>query len=864
MQATIAIDRVQIGKKSRLELYCRRAAAQCGWNNTGVPIPVPKLAARPAGAIHLYLIPRAARTTGPLLLLAALLGGTARAAGPPAETTPSAQLDEIEVVATGLFPGIGVAAGLVPTHVQRIGAETIGRQHEHDMGEVLNSSATSVNVNDTEGNPFQRDVTFRGFAASPVLGTAQGISVFVDGVRVNEAFGDTVSWDLIAPATIAEVSIVPGSNPVYGLNTLAGAIAVRTKRGMDRQGATVECEAGSFGRKACSAEGGGVSNGLDYFAAVDGYRDHGWGAQNASELHHYFGQVGWRREASDLALSVTAGHSDLLGNQTIPLEFLANPTQPYTYPDRTINDLVATNLMGRLIVSDRWTAAGSLHYRRLVTSSVNSNVNGEFDPGLYVSVANSPTTNELNDIAQHRPGASGQLSQNSTVAGLANQLTLGGEWERGSTDFTQRSQAAGFARNTSSGEVAKLQASLHALNELAGVYVNDTLSVNERVALTVATRYSRAHVRLEDRLGDANNGNDVYARWLPAAGLSMKVSPRLRAYANYGEAMRVPSPVESTCADPAAPCQLPNAFVSDPPLRAVRAQSYEAGLEGSIGSHWNWNAALFRTTLLDDIEFIGTGIGAFNSGYFENVGSTRRQGLELGLTGRDGRFSVSAHYGYTDATFRSELRLYSPTNTAANPVSVSCAGGNPCVVSPDLYADTIDVHPGDHLPGVARHNARLRLDFDWRANLSIGAELVGQSSQFARGDENNRDSRGPVPGFTIINADLHYSPRPHLSLFARVSNIFDRRYSTFGVLGTNYFAGANGKYVTPVPVAIPPVEVPVSASTGGAQGPTAVTGGGVTTGVTDVAIGTPQATQFRSVGPPRGVWLGVTYSFGGA
>ncbi len=828
-------------------------------------IPVPKPAARPTGRSRCYLIPPAARRVAGLWLVTVLVAGTARAGAPASEAAPNPQLQEIEVVATGLFPGIGVAAGLVPTHIQRIGADTIGRQHEHDMGEVLNSSATSVNVNDTEGNPFQRDVTFRGFAASPVLGTPQGISVFVDGVRVNEAFGDTVSWDLIAPATIAEVSIVPGSNPVYGLNTLAGAITVRTKRGTDHQGTTVECEAGSFGRRACSAQAGGVTGGVDYFAAADGYRDHGWGAQNASELQHYFGQLGWRRDRTDVALGVTAGHSDLHGNQTIPLEFLANPTQPYTYPDRTVNDLFATNLTGRLLVSDRWTAAGSLHYRRLLTSSVNSNVNGEFDPGLYVSQSNAPTSNALNDVAQYRPGASAQLTQNSTVAGLDNQLTVGGEWERGSTDFMQRSQPAGFARDTSSGEVPKLQASLHALNEMGGVYVNDTLSLTERLSLTVATRYSRAHVRLEDKIGTANNGDDVYARWLPAAGLSMKLTPRLRAYANYGEAMRVPSPVESTCADPSAPCQLPNAFVSDPPLRAVRAQSYEAGLEGALGRAWSWNAALFRTTLLDDIQFVGTGIGALNSGYFENIGSTRRQGLELGLTGREGRFSASAHYGYTDATFRSELRLYSPTNTTANTGTVNCATGNPCVIGPDRYADTIDVRAGDRLPGVARHNARLRLDFDWRTDLSVGAEVIGQSSQFARGDENNRDSRGPVPGFTIVNADLHYTPRPHLNLFLRVSNIFDRRYSTFGVLGTNYFAGANGKYVTPVPVKVPPVEVPVSATPGGAPPPTPASGNGsVTSGVTEVAIGTPEPTQFRSVGPPRGMWLGVSYSFGGA
>ena len=772
-------------------------------------------------------------------------------------------LPEVEVVATGLFPGIGVPADLVPIHVQRISHEDVARLHEHEMGEVLNSAATGVNVNDTQGNPFQRDVTYRGFAASPVLGTPQGISVYIDGVRINEAFGDTVSWDLISPNALSELAIIPGSNPVYGLNTLAGAISITTKRGFNSRGGSLECTAGSFARQACSAELGGISGDTDYYATADRYQDRGWGQQNPSTLQHAFAQVGRRLANADVSLSVTAATSDLFGNQTIPVSFLDNPSQAYTYPDETDNRLFTVNLKGRTIIADAWTLAGTVHYRQLSTQSVNSNVNGGFDPTSVVSVSNSATQNVIDHIAQRRPGASVQASRDAALLGSRHSLTVGAEWERGHTEFTQQDQAAGFARNTYSLEATVLSTHLTAMNELKGIYANDVVRLTDRVSLSLTTRYSRAHTQLNDLLGSANNGDDTYSRWLPAAGLSWQMSPLVRGYANYGEAMRVPSPVESTCANPSAPCQLPNAFVSDPPLKAVRAQSFEVGLDGRLGGALEWNVAVFRTTLLDDIQFVGAGAGSINSGYFQNIGATRRQGLELGLNGRRGRLRTAFHYAFTDATFRSPLEIFSPNNSSNMPASVVCGAAGPCSI--DASGGTINVHPGDRLPGVPRHNVRVRVDLDVDSNFGIGAEVQAQSSQYARGDENNQDARGPMPGFAVVNLDARYAARRRLSLYARVSNLFDRRYSTFGVLGTNYFAGSSGNYVSPVPITLPPSTSGPGPVSNVPDGGSTVPGApyGVTTGVTEVTIGEPLPTQFRSVGTPRGAWLGATYSFGG-
>ena len=101
--------------------------------------------------------------------------------------------------------------------------------HAHRL--LFEKNVQSVDINEAQGNPSQTDINYRGFTASPLLGTPQGLSVFLDGVRINEPFGDVVNWDLIPQAAISTIQLIPGSNPTFGLNTLGGAIAVTTKNG---------------------------------------------------------------------------------------------------------------------------------------------------------------------------------------------------------------------------------------------------------------------------------------------------------------------------------------------------------------------------------------------------------------------------------------------------------------------------------------------------------------------------------------------------------------------------------------------------------------------------------------------------------
>ena len=159
------------------------------------------------------------------------------------------ELSEIEVVGTSLLPGLEIEEEKLPYEVRSFDSENIGNETSLGITDVLNQSVPGVFTNEVQGSPYQGDVTFRGFRASSILGAAQGLSVYIDGIRINEPFGDVVNWDMIPEFALDNVSLIPGSNPMYGLNTLGGALSLTTKSGLSHPGKVARISFGSFNRK---------------------------------------------------------------------------------------------------------------------------------------------------------------------------------------------------------------------------------------------------------------------------------------------------------------------------------------------------------------------------------------------------------------------------------------------------------------------------------------------------------------------------------------------------------------------------------------------------------------------------------------
>lgn len=342
--------------------------------------------------------------------------------------------------------------------------------------------------------------------------------------------------------------------------------------------------------------------------------------------------------------------------------------------------------------------------------------------------------------------------------------------------------------------------SLSGVNKILGVYITDTLSPGKLLHLTASLRYNRSTETLDGYSVDTDvsdygagfdarsalNGDHAFSRLNPAFGFTVTPGDALTVYADYNQASRAPTVIELGCANPAAPCGLPNDFASDPDLKQVVARTVELGLRGNLpDQRLVWSADVFHTVNSNDIQFVAT---ATNQGYFDNVGATRRQGLDLALGGKQGKLTWRAAYSFVDATFQSHFEVSASSNSTAD------ADGN------------ILVRPGDRIPLIPRHTGRLLLDYEINQRWDIGGNLVAASGSFLHGNENNADQAGGInaqgayiagngwiAGYTVVNLRSTYHATQRLDLFARISNLFDKRYSTAGFLTSDSF-NPNGSF----------------------------------------------------------------------
>jgi iron complex outermembrane recepter protein len=718
-----------------------------------------------------------------------------------------AMLGPVVVVGTTPLLGIGTPLSLVPANVQTVTASQLEAQHRRTLTDYFEKNLPSVDVNEAQGNPYQVDINYRGFTASPLLGTPQGLSVFLDGVRVNEPFGDVVNWDLIPQEAISKIQLIPGSNPTFGLNTLGGAIAIATKNGKDDPGGDAEVTGGSWGVKTAQAEQGGtIGDHLDYYATGNLANDDGWADHNSSRVRQGFGKLRYTDADTTLSLSAGGADNDLFGSQTIPRSFLDNPKQAYTFPDQNENSVGYVTLSGDHYVNDQLELSGNVYYRRFVNTNTSSNNNtdfGQVQPDGSIDLLEG--TNVRSVITTDSYGASLQLTLLGKLGGMENQFIAGMAGDFANSHYTQYSQDAYFTASRATigiGDYAQ-QVDARTRDGNLGFYLQDVLSLTKQWSLTLSGRYNwaRADIGDESGLSPLLDGSHTFSRFNPAVGLNWNPTNALTAYATYNEGMRTPTAIELTCADPAAPCSLPNDFLADPSLEPVISKTFEVGARGKWGASTTWSAAAYSTTLDNDIEFISS--PTTTQGYFQNVGKTRRQGVELTGHTQFGPLGVTANYSYVDATYRSTWVESSPSNSSAD------ANGN------------ITVHPGDHIPGIPANTVKLRLDYAATPKWQIGTNLTYRGSIYARGDEDNEDVNGKIAGYFLIDLDTTYQVTKQLQVFATVTNLLDKQYASFGVLGQNFFNGPNHTFDGFAPI----------------------------------------NEQFLGVGAPRGVWVGLRYAW---
>ena len=703
--------------------------------------------------------------------------------------------EKVEVVSATPLPSVGVPITQIPSNVQLVKAKELRDSQALDLSEYMNRNMSGVYINEIQGNPVMPDVNYRGFTASPLLGTPQGISVYLDGVRMNQPFGDAVNWDILPKNAIAGMQIMPGSNPLFGLNTLGGALSVQTKDGRNFPGGSAQFTFGSYGRKIGEFEYGGSKGDLDWYIAGAALDENGWRDHSPSNYRQLFGKLGWRGEKTDLKLTYAFADTDLTGNGLVPMTLnRQNYKSVYTYPDNTKNNSNFLNLNFAHYFNDDVSLTGNTYYKRMKTRTINGDINDAAMPEvpggygqtlgpLYNSLASqsnsclsqAQTANEPGEkcpgilnrttTIQDSIGLFAQMNVQNKLFGLSNSYVIGSGVERSKVRFSQTAEFAdiiarqvlgyGYMADGTNGviddEPDDRRVQLSGKNFVWSVFATDTLNLTEKLSVTGSARYN--HVKVENVDGliasgpTSLSGTHTFSRVNPAIGMTYSVNDSMNLYGGYNEGSRAPTAIELGCANPDVPCRLPNSMAGDPPLKQVVTRTWEAGVRGKLGSNSRWSAGVFRSTNEDDIQFVAA--GQSGSGYFKNFGETRRQGVEAAFSGKTDRLSYGINYTYLDATYQSNEVLSGNFNNSGQAVSeVARMGATYSTSTTSSYnrftptGRVIEVEKGDQIPLMPKNMLKAFAAYDLTDKLSLGGDAILISGQYARGNENNKHQAG--------------------------------------------------------------------------------------------------------------------------
>ena len=485
---------------------------------------------------------------------------------PPAPPTVAVTVD---VIGTTPLPGVDVTLDKMPSPVQTAIARDLDEAGTLDLSAFLNRRMTGVYVNETQGNPFQPDVNYRGYTASPLLGTPQGLSIFMDGVRLNQPFGEVVSWDLIPRLAISSLTLIPGSNPLFGLNTLGGALSIQTKDGHANAGTSVQATYGGHLRRNLEFEHGGFrSTGLQWYIAGNLFAEDGWRDASPSDVRQIFAKLGWHGAKSDIDLSSSFADTALTGNGLQDQRLLVRDyASVYTSPDQTSNRAGLVNLGWRVRHTPTVTFSGNAYYRDIRTHTLNGDINDDaLDQSLYqpsaaeraalaavgitgvpasgLTATNTPfpslrcIANALlrdrpaercdgllnrTGTSQHTAGAAAQATRLGSLGRTRHQLTAGAGFDRSAVGFTQTSElgylnadrtvtgVGAFGDGVTGGSVNDVpydtRVDLGGTIHTLSAYGTDTLTAGAW-SVTLSGRVNRIAIDNRDRIrpgGDARN-----------------------------------------------------------------------------------------------------------------------------------------------------------------------------------------------------------------------------------------------------------------------------------------------------------------------------------------------------------------------
>lgn len=789
----------------------------------------------------------------------------------------------VDVASTTPLPGVDLSLDQIAAPVQVATKTDIDQSGAFNLADFLNRRFNGVFFNEVQGNPFQPDVNYRGYTASPLLGTPQGLSIYMDGVRMNQPFGDVVSWDLIPRFAIQETALMPGSNPLFGLNTLGGALSIQTKDGYSQPGTTLEIAGGSFGRKIAEFEhGGSNSKGLNWYIGGNGFFEDGWRETSPTNVRQLFGKFGYQRAKTVVNLGIGYANNSLVGNGLQEQRFLArNYASVYTKPDITNNRSPFLNLNIRHAATSNLTFSGNAYYRHIDTRSLNGDINEDsLDQSLYQpnaaeraalaaagytgfptsgeTAANTPfpywrcigqvlladepgekcngLLNQTN-TRQHNYGTSGQMSWFASPRGQRNQFTAGAAYDRSNMRFNQASQlgylnpdrsvtglgvfADGVHAGDVDGEPYDTRVNLKGTIHTTSVYITDTLTLGRAWNITVSGRYNTTTIDNKDRINPGGGPGSLDGHHV------------FRRFNPAAGITYTPSSLLSLYFSYSEGSRAPTSIelgCADPnqPCKLPNAMAGDPPLNQVVTRTWEGG---FRGSLEKNLNW--------SFGWFR---ADNRNDILFVASPQTG-FGYFKNFG---KTLRQGLQL----DLSGQVSRIRLSGGytflDATFRSPELVNgeanstnddESIQILPGNRIPLTPQHMLKAFADIQVTSKFLVDVGTVAFSSSYARGNENNQHQPdgtyylgpGSSPAYAIVNLGARYQLKPWIQLFGQINNLFDRHYYTAAQLGPTGFT-ANGNFIArPFPAV--DGEYPV------------------------------QNATFYAPGAPRGIWGGLRFKF---
>jgi outer membrane receptor protein involved in Fe transport len=804
-----------------------------------------------------------------------------------AETLPT-----VVVTATPL-PGAEVDSNRVAAPTQTTSGQQIEDSHAADLTAYMNRRLGSVYVNDIQNNPLQPDLNYRGYTASPLLGTPQGLSLYLDGVRLNQPFGDAVSWDLIPRQAIESMTLVPGSNPLYGLNTLGGAVSLRTKDGYSSQGVSVGVNYGSWDRRSAEIEVGGHSaSGFHWYGTVNRLEEDGWRDFSPTEASQIFGKLGYRNDVTDLALGVAWADTDLTGNGLQDQQFMYRDYDSvYTWPDNTRNKSHLINLVTTHKASDTLTLAANAWYRRIRTATLNGDINDDslgealYQPSLaernalaaagytgfpvsgetqantpfpsWRCIANILLNSEPNEKCngalnrsasrQSQKGISGQATWSNRLWERDNQFTLGVSASDSDTYFQQSSQfgyltpergvatvngPGAFADGTQDSENAfDARVDLDGSTKSYSVFFTNTIALTPSTHLTLSGRFDHTTLDSFDNLTPEGDPGTLTAKHE-----FNRFNPAVGVSFDLSDGLSAYLGLNQASRAPS----IIELGCADPenPCRLPNAMAGDPPLDEVVTR--NVEAGL-RGSFGESLNW---NLGVFRADNRDDILFVAHETASFGYFrnfGKTRRQGIEAGLSTRIAAFTVGANYTLLDATYRSEEEVAGEGNSSNEEGPG-FEGSIEIESGARIPLVPRHLLKTYVDWTVTPRLTVSADMIAVSSAYARGNENNAHEpdgvyylgRGKSGGYAVVNLGLEFQPVEALRLFVQVNNLLDRRYQTAAQLGPTAFNGAGAFVARPFAGPVIDGERPITGST------------------------------FYAPGAPRAFWAGARYTFAGS